>query len=146
MGDFIVIDGDKAIFTPNFTPAVVVVQPGSFKGSGPATLKGKKVCVAGDEENVSVPGCMYTTPTHSIPGTGKLKIQQLAANQKATKTKTGGQPVLLKGGNFTAVFEVDSGSPAMQPPPGPGSPVRDTTATYSGMGTIQTMNTKFQGT
>ncbi len=146
MADFIVIDGDKVNFMPNFTPAMVVVQPGDFKGSGPATLNGKKVCVEGDEANVSVPGCMYTTPTHSIPGTGTLKIQKLAPNQKAMKTKTGGKAVLLKGVNFFAVFEVDCASPARQPRPGPGSPIPDATPKYSGMGTIVTTNTKFQAT
>ena len=37
------------------------------------------------------------TLSHSIPGTGTLKIASLADNQKATKTKTGGKAVLLKG-------------------------------------------------
>jgi hypothetical protein len=144
VSDFILIDGDKANFMPNFGAAVVVVQPGSLQGSGPATLNGKKICVDGDEEQLSVPGCVYMTPQYSIPGTGTLKIASLAGDQKATKTQTGGKPVLLKGGGtFTAEFEVQS--PAQQPPPGIGSPIPDPTPQYSGSGMFITMNTKFRG-
>lgn len=138
------MEGDKAIFMPNFGAAIVVVQPGTMSGSGPATLNGKKLCVDGDEKDVSVPGCTYMTPQYSIPGTGTLKIDALAGNQKATKTNTGGTVVLLKGGNFTAKFEVQS--PAQQPPPGPGSPIPDSTTQYSGSGMFMTTNVKFQGT
>jgi hypothetical protein len=87
---------------------------------------------------------MYTTPQYSIPGTGTLHIQQLAGNQKAQKTRSGGKPVLLKGGNFTAIFEVQS--PAQQPPPGPGSPIPDLTRSYTGSGLFITTNVKFRGT
>lgn len=144
MPDFILIEGDKANFLPNFGAAVVVIQPGNLQGSGPATLNGKKVCVDGDEGNVSVPGCTYMTPQYSIPGTGTLKIASLAGNQKAKKTKTGGKAVLLKGSIFTAKFEVQS--PAKQPPPGPGPLIPDATPQYSGSGSFITTNTKFQGT
>ena len=143
MADFILIDGDQVIFMPAFAPAIVVVQPGKLAGSGPATIGGKKICVDGDESKVSVPGCTYMTPQYSIPGTGTLKISALAANQKATKTQTGGKKMLLKGGNFTAKFEVQS--PAKQPPPGPGPPVPDATPQYSGNGTFVTTNVKFVG-
>lgn len=143
MPDFILIEGDKANFLPNFGAAVVVVQPGNLQGSGPATLGGKKVCVDGDETKVTVPGCTYMTPQYSIPGTGTLKIDALAGNQKAGKTNTGGKAVLLKGATFTAKFEVQS--PAQQPPPGPGSPIPDPTPQYSGQGSFLTTNTKFQG-
>jgi hypothetical protein len=122
----------------------VVVQPGKLAGSGPATLGGKTICVEGDESKVSVPGCTYMTPQYSIPGTGTLKIASLAGNQKATKTQTGGKKVLLKGGSFTAKFEVQS--PAKQPPPAPGPPIPDATPQYSGNGMFVTMNTKSTGT
>lgn len=143
MPDFILMEGDKAIFLPTFGAAVVVVQPGTLQGSGPATINGKKICVDGDEKNVSVPGCSYMTPQYSIPGTGTLKIAALAGDQKAKKTQTGGKPVLLKGSSFTAKFEVQS--PAQQPPPGPGSPIPDATPQYSGSGMFVTTNVKFQG-
>jgi len=143
MVDLILIDGDRAIFLPTFGAAVVVVKPGELKASGPASLNGKKLCVDGDEKKVEVPGCAYMTPSFSIPGTGTLKIASLAGNQKAQKTKSGGKLVLLKGGSFTAKFEVQS--PAKQPNP-PGPPVPDASPQYSGTGSFVTTNAKFQGT
>ncbi len=142
MNDFILIEGDKANFIPAFGAAMVVVQPGTLKGSGKASLNGKKVCIDGDEKKVEVPGCMYMTPVYSIPGTGTLKIDALAGNQKATKTNSNGKPVLLKGSVFTAKFEVQS--PAQQPP-GPGPPIPDATPQYSGSGMFITTNTKWKG-
>ena len=65
MPDFILVEGDKANFLPSFGAAIVVVQPGDLKGSGPATFNGKKICVDGDEKKVSVPGCTYMTPQYS---------------------------------------------------------------------------------
>lgn len=143
MSDWILIDGDMAVFQPNFGAAVVVPQPGKLKGSGPATQGGKKICVAGDEKNVAVQGCMYMTPQYSIPGTGTLKIDALAGNQQAGKTKSDGKAMLLKGGSFTAKFEVQS--PAQQPTPS--GPVPDATPLYSGgSGMFATTNTKFRAT
>ena len=144
MPDFILLDGDIVNFIPAFGAAVVVVQPGTLSGSGPATLNGKNICVDGDEKNVSVPGCMYIAGPYVIPGTGTLKIDALAGDQVATKTNTGGKAVLLKGSQFTAKFEVQS--PAQQPPPGPGSPIPDATPQYAGNGMFVTTNVKFRGT
>ena len=141
MADFILTEGDKASFIPAFGMATVVVKPGDMKGSGPATIGGKKMCVEGDESKVSVPGCMYTAGPYSIPGNGTLKIDSLAGDQKAKKTQTGGKPVLLKGGNFKAKFEVQS--PAQQPTPT--GPVPDSTPSYSGQGKFMPANTKCKG-
>lgn len=143
MTDFILLEGDQVLFLPNFGAAVVVVRPGDLKGSGPATLNGKKVCVDGDEKKVEVAGCTYITPQYSIPGTGTLKIAALAGNQKAQKTKTGDKAVLLKGNQFTAKFEVQN--PAKQPS-GAAPPIPDATLQYSGNGLFMTTNTKFRGT
>jgi hypothetical protein len=144
MADFILIDGDLAVFLPSFGAAIVVVRPGVLTGSGPATLDGKLLCVDGDEKNVSVPGCAYVAPPYVIPGVGTLSIASLAGDQKAEKSETGGKSVLLKGSMFNATFEVQS--PAMQPPPGAGSPIPDATPKYSGHGTFVTSNVKCQGT
>jgi hypothetical protein len=144
VSDFILIDNDIVMFLPAFGAATVVVRPGNMKASGPATFNGKKLCIDGDEAQVQVPGCMYVAPPHVIPGTGTLKIAGLASNQKAKKTKSGSKPVLLKGNQFDAKFEVQS--PAQQPPPGPGSPIPDATLQYAGRGMFVTMNLKFQGT
>lgn len=144
MEDFILVDGDTVTFLPSFGAAIVVPQPGTLEGSGPATLKGKKIAVDGDETKVSVAGCTYMTPQYCIPGTGTLKIDSLAGDQKAKKTNTGGKAVLLLGKTFTAKLEVQS--PAQQPPPGPGSPIPDPTPQYSGSGMFVTTNTLFRGT
>jgi hypothetical protein len=141
MADFILINGDVVNFQPNFGPAVVVVQPGTMQASGGATLTGQKLCIDGDEKNVSVPGCSYIAGAFATPGMGTLKIQALAPNQKATKTKSNDKPVLLKGGTFIAVFEVQS--PAKMPPPA-GTP--DPLPQYPGSGSFVTTNTKFRGT
>ncbi len=141
MPDFILVEGDKASFLPTFGMATVVVRPGALRGSGPGTLAGKKVCVDGDEGTVSVPGCPYTAPPYVVPGIGTLEIAAVAGDQKAKKTRTGGQPVLLKGSQFTASFGVDS--PAQQPGP---PPVPDPTPSYSGQGMFVTTNSKLRGT
>lgn len=138
MTDFVLLSGDLAMFTPSFGAATVVVMPGTLTGSGPMTSSGKAVCVDGDEASVSVPGCVYMTPQYSIPGAGTLSISALAGDQLAAKTKTGGKAVMLKGGQFTAKFAVQS--PAMQPPPGPGSPIPDSSPEYSGSGSFTTTN------
>jgi hypothetical protein len=141
--DYVLIDGDQAIFQPAFGAATVVVQPGTLKASGPGTVGSKPMCVEGDEGSVSVPGCMYMTPQYSIPGVGTLEIAALAGDQKASKTKTGDKLVLLVGSNFDAKFKVSS--PAKQPVPG-SSPVPDTTAEYAGRGNFITTNVKYRGT
>jgi hypothetical protein len=142
MSDHVLIDGDKANFMPSFGEAPVVVQPGTLTASGPATLNGKKVCVAGDEASVSVNACMYTTPSYPIPGTGTLQIKKLAGDQTARKTRSGGTPVLLVGSSFEATFTVNS--PAMKPKP-PAPPDPDPKQQYTGTGTFTTTNTKFTG-
>lgn len=144
MADFVLLENDIATFLPAFGAATVVVQPGTLKASGPATANGRKICVDGDESKVEVPGCPYVAPPHTIPGTGTLKIANLAPNQKATKTDTGGKAVLLKGSQFDAKFEVQA--PAQQPPPGPGSPIPDSMTQYMGKGMFTTTNAKFQAT
>ena len=51
-------------------------------------------------------------------GEGTLKIMELAPNQIATKTKSDGNAVLLKGASFIAIFEVQQAaqqSPPLQP-------------------------------
>lgn len=143
MDKLILMDGDTVLFLPAFGAATVVVQPGKLQASGPATIVGKKLCVAGDEAQVAVPGCSYMTPQYSIPGVGTLKIAALAGDQRAKKTQSGGKAVMLKGSQFSAKFEVQS--PAQQPPPGPGAPVPDGTPQYSGMGLFMPANMKFSG-
>jgi hypothetical protein len=137
MGDFVLIDGDQAVFLPAFGAATVVVRPGRLTGSGPLKVGGKAACVSGDESSVSVPGCLYMAPPYVIPGTGTLEISALAGDQLAPTSKTGGKQLMVKGGSFTAKFSVQA--PAMQPAP-PGPPVPDSTPQYSGSGMFVTAN------
>lgn len=142
MSDLVLQEGDQAKFLPPFPPAIVEVQPGIMPATGPATLTGKKICVAGDELKLSVPGCAYTAPPYVTPGVGTLKIQSLAANQKAVKVTVKGIAALLKGAQFVAVFEVTT--PAQQPTAS--GPVPDSTAKYTGQGSFVTANAKTKAT
>jgi hypothetical protein len=139
MSDFVLMEGDLATFEPAFGPAVVVVRPGTLSGSGPSTLAGKPLCLEGDEAKVSVPGCPYTAGPYCIPGVGALRIQSLAPNQKAIKTRAARRPVLLKGGCFIATFQVLA--PAQQP--NAAGAVPDPTPLYTGSGAFVTTNIKF---
>ena len=142
MADYILTTGDTAMFKPSFGAATVVVAPGTLSGTGRGKVGGKPVCVKGDEATVIVPGCMYQTPQYSIPGVGILSIDSLAGDQVATKTKSGGKAVLLKGGDFNAKFQVVA--PAMQP--SAPSPIPDSTPSYSGNGSFVTTNVRAKGT
>ena len=139
--DYVLLDGDTVNFNPSFGAATVVVQPGTLSGSSSSTVKGKAMCVEGDEATVSVPGCTYTAGAFSTPGTGTLKIASLSSDQIAQRTQIGGKAVLLKGAVFNAKFEVQS--PAQQPS---SPPVSDPTPLYAGgTGSFTTMNQTWQG-
>lgn len=140
--DYVLVDGDQAIFQPSFGAATVVVRPGMLTASGEATLGKKKICVVGDEASVVVQGCMYTTPSHPIPGVGTIEIASLASDQQAEKTNTSTTQMMLVGRTFTAKFTVQA--PAQQPAP-PGPPIPDPLTEYSGTGSFTTTNTKFRG-
>lgn len=141
MADYIIVDGDQAMFIPAFGPAIVVVQPGQISGSGKASLQGKMVCIDGDETSVEVPGCAYTAGAFSVPGTGTLKIAALGGDQVAQKTYSNGKPLILKGATFTAKFEVQS--PAQMPPP---ASTPDGAPQYTGTGMFVTTNMKWRAT
>jgi len=140
MSDWVLVDGDQALFEPNFGAAKVVARPGRLTGSGPLNVGGKAACVDGDEGSVSVPGCIYVAPPHVIPGTGTLTIDSLAGDQLASTSMTGSIKLMVKGSKFTAKFSV--ASPAMQPQPAPAPPKPDATTEYSGSGRFLTTNRK----
>ena len=145
MSDFILVSGDQAMFNPTFAVAVVSVQPGRLTGSGRSQAGGKPVCVAGDESTVVVPGCSYIAPPHVTPGVGILTIAALGPDQTAKQTRSGSKPVLLKGGTFTAKFQVLS--PAIDPGAPPAvSPRPDPVPTYTGTGSFLTTNLTVKGT
>jgi hypothetical protein len=134
--DFVLLDGDQALFQPAFGAAVVVVRPGVLRGSGPATVNGKAVAIDGDEASAAVRGCLYQSAAYPIPGTGTLEVATLAGDQRSQTSRAGDQPLLLVGGTFTARFRVQA--PAQQPTPS--GPVPDPLTEYSGRGQFLTSN------
>lgn len=138
MADPIVVTGDLAVFPTACGAAVLPPTQAPLTGTGRDTVLGKRVCVDGDERRILVSGVTYTTATHSIPGTGALMIQQLDPAQKSTRSKSGGKPLLVAKGKFTAKFLVMV--PAQQP--STPSPIPDTTPQYVGQGEFQTTNQK----
>ncbi|NES63821.1 MAG: hypothetical protein F6K24_00175 [Okeania sp. SIO2D1] len=140
MSDLIIVDGDKAEFKPNFGAAVVAVRLGEIKGSGKSSLISKNVCIDGDEKSVAVPGCSYIAGAYIIPGVGTLKIAALADDQIAQKTYSASTPMILKGSNFIAKFEVQT--PAFMPLP----LIPDVVPQYLGTGSFITTNAKWRGT
>jgi hypothetical protein len=142
MSDFVIVDGDMVNFLPSFGAAVVVPIPTTIAGTASkVTVTGKAACLEGDEKDVQSAGCMYISGAYVIPGTGTLKIDKLNSDQLTETTLAEGKKIILHGSMFDAVFEVQS--PAMQPPPGPGSPIPDSTSKYSGgKGMFVPTNTK----
>jgi len=66
--DFVIINGDQAIFDQAFPPAMVVAPPGVISGSGRSRVNKLLVCVEGDEATVVVAGASYSTVDHPIAG------------------------------------------------------------------------------
>ncbi|MDT7778836.1 MAG: hypothetical protein QOC99_1348 [Acidobacteriota bacterium] len=135
--DFVIINGDQAIFDPSFGPATVIAPPGMISGTTVEKVNGLTVCADGDEASVVVAGAVYFTPSFPIPGVGTLTIESLGPDQKATKGKSSGRVLILKGSKFRARFQV--AAPA-QVPSASGT-VPDPTPIYSGTGSFITTNT-----
>jgi hypothetical protein len=71
-------------------------------------------CLQGDELPVAISGpLVYTAPPYVTPGTGTLTIVLSPTN--LTVETSNGKPLLIKGGPFQAMFNVQS--PAMMPTP-----------------------------
>ncbi len=141
MPDYAVMEGDLVMFMPNFGAAVVAIRPGKMMGTGLTVVTNKKICLRGDESQLQLPGCVYTTPLYTIPGTGTLKINILNNDQVSQKTKSGGKQIILQGSQFVAVFEVQV--PAQQVLPS-GNTMTDATPQYPGNGRFVSFNKKFK--
>lgn len=136
--DIIIINGDKAEFSD--LPGINLIPPtpsAVIKASGKTTIGGKKVCVDSDMPNVQLV-CDYTTNTHTLQGTGILKIKAVKPDQLSQKTKIGNKSAILKGKTFKCVFQVKK--PALNVS-GP-APVADATSFYEGTGRFISSNTK----
>lgn len=103
MSNYIIIDGDQLKFEPQFgsntvTPTATPV----IHGSGEATIEDKKICIQGDEKNVSIKAS-YISSDYPNPGTGTITITSLADDQQA-QFATAETPLILVGSQFTASF------------------------------------------
>lgn len=142
--DSIVVHGDMVVFEPSFGPATVVSVPTPIKGSGKATVKGKKMCVVGDEKKskFKVDNCMYTVSGYAAPGMGTIEIYMLAPDQISKKTTTGGKKVILKGGDCIAIFTPKTKAKVAVAP----AVVEDPIPFYAGKGKFVTPNLTHKAT
>jgi hypothetical protein len=134
--DFVIINGDQAVFDPSFPPATVIAPPGVITGTAKGKVSGLLACAEGDEASVVVAGAVYFTPSFPTPGAGTLTIESLGPDQKAQKGKSQGRVFILRGSKFRARFQVNAPATA----PSGGAP--DPTPIYSGTGSFITTNTR----
>ena len=141
MADFILMTGDTVQFMPAMGPAIVAVIPGTYAGKARAFINKIPACVQGDELQVIVPGCMYTSGAFTIPGVGNLTIIGISTGLTAVRVKSGGKPVLIKGSTFQAKFDILT--PAQMPPP---VSTPDAPGPRSGTCSFITKNTRVKAT
>lgn len=127
----VVLNGDQAMFLPQFGVATLIVSPVPISGTGQFLVNGKKACVSGDESNVTA-NAKYMTAAFPTQGSGTVKIEALAQDQTVPNVKST-KPVIVKGTQFDATFSVTV--PAMLPG---NPPQKDETKSYSGKGEFQT--------
>ncbi|HEY1914790.1 MAG TPA: hypothetical protein VGH27_04365 [Streptosporangiaceae bacterium] len=137
MTDFIIKTGDmiKVTIPP---PAVIPLleAPVPLTGSSTdVTVAGTPACLVGDELPISLTEPLpYTAPPFTNPGTGKLTLMLLPANQ--TLQAKNGKAILIKGQEFTALFTVQT--PATQTTPA--GPVPDPVLAKPGTAQLITTN------
>jgi Contractile injection system spike tip protein len=116
MADLIIRTDDLIEITID-PPAIVPMleSPVPLLGSAETvTVAGMPVCLLGDELPPMLREPMaYTAPPFAEPGMGTLTVTLTPANQ--TVQTRNGQPILIKGGPFIALFTVSE--PAMQVTP-----------------------------
>jgi hypothetical protein len=130
MSNLVVIDGDALIFNPQFGAITITPPPQPrISGRGEASIGGKKVCIVGDEEQVSFTVDYIKPPFVASPGKGTLTIKALASDQQAAFA-TAQAPMILVGSQFTTQFQPTT--PAQDPQ---GKPDTDLKA-VTGVGTF----------
>lgn len=130
MSNLVVIDGDGLTFNPQFGLITITPPPQpQIRGSGEASIEGKKVCIVGDEEQVSFTVDYIKPPFVATPGKGTLTIKQLASDQQAAFA-TAPAPIIVVGSQFTTQFQPTT--PAQDPQ---GKPDTDLKA-VTGVGTF----------
>lgn len=99
------------------------------------TVISMPACLLGDElPPVLREPLVYTAPPFVTPGTGTLTVTLLPTNM--TQQTTNEKKILIKGGQFSAMFTVEE--PAMQPTPG--GPVPDPVVEKPGTAEFITTN------
>ncbi|HEM7566969.1 TPA: hypothetical protein U2J78_004827 [Serratia marcescens] len=130
MSNLVVIDGDALIFNPQLDAITITPPPQpQIRGSGEVSIEGKKVCIVGDEEQVSFTVDYIRPPFVAAPGKGTLTIKALASDQQAAFA-TAPAPMILVGSQFTTQFQPTT--PAQDPQ---GKPDRNLKA-VTGVGTF----------
>lgn len=124
----IVVDGDMLQFDPLFgNRQVTPTGPARIRGSGHATVNGRRICVEADTGPAvfKVPA-QYQVPGHS-PGMGIITIKSLTPNHKALQRTTQGV-IVTEGGKFLAEFTptTPAMSSSVPPQPEPGYPAPST--------------------
>jgi len=113
MSNLVVIDGDVLTFNPQLGAITITPPPQpQIRGSGEASIEGKKVCIVGDEEQVSFTVDYIKPPFVASPGKGTLTIKALASDQQAAFA-TAPAPIIVVGSQFTTQFQPTT--PAQDP-------------------------------
>lgn len=107
MSNLVVIDGDALTFNPQFGAITITPPPQPrISGSGEASIEEKKVCIVGDEGQVSFIVDYIRPPFVALPGKGTLTIKKLASDQQAAfVTAPAPASMILVGSQFTTQFQ-----------------------------------------
>lgn len=127
MSNWIVTDGNELKFDPQFGPNwVTPTEPCLIHGSGEASILNKKICILGDERRISI-SATYTKPPYQTPGTGKITLTRLAADQQMAFVQAK-KPVIVVGSQFTAQFtpSTPATDPQGKPDPDVAKPITAT--------------------
>ncbi|MBJ2114411.1 hypothetical protein JFQ86_16400 [Serratia ureilytica] len=105
MSNIVIIDGDELKFNPQFGLNTVTPPPQTrIRGNGEASIENKKICIVGDEKQVSFTADYIKPPFVATPGNGTLTITQLAPDQWHVFA-TAQTPVIVVGSQFIAQFQ-----------------------------------------
>lgn len=137
MGDFVMRSNDMVKVTidpPAIVPALEAPVP--LQGSaGSVSIDGMSVCLVGDELPPTLREPLaYTAPPFTVPGMGTLTLTLTPSNMTVKTQK--GKPLLIKGGQFIAMFTVTE--PAVQTTPA--GPVTDPVVEKPGTAQFMTTN------
>ncbi|WP_440974365.1 hypothetical protein [Pseudomonas koreensis] len=114
MKDLVVVHCDTLILPTQFDDCTVTVTAQALIRAehGQVFIANKRACVASDVEAVHLPAT-YVTAAFPTPGSGEVTLQ---VNSAAKRSHADGQPLLLRGDSFLAVFNIRV--PATNPTPG----------------------------